>query len=73
MMWRFEKPLLCKNPRVQKQIPNHADILILGPAGGGKSSLIKTFYRSLYEMKYLPPHVKSSISIRESKDLLKAQ
>jgi GTPase SAR1 family protein len=28
-------------------LPNHIDILLFGPAGSGKSSLIRTFYRSL--------------------------
>lgn len=28
-------------------LPHHIDILLFGPAGSGKSSLIRTFYRSL--------------------------
>ena len=35
-------------------LPNHADILIFGPAGSGKSSLIRTFYRSLHGTKDVP-------------------
>jgi energy-coupling factor transporter ATP-binding protein EcfA2 len=29
-------------------MPSHVDILLFGPAGSGKSSIIKTFYRSLH-------------------------
>jgi GTPase SAR1 family protein len=32
-------------------MPNHIDILLFGPAGAGKTSLIKTFYRALHENK----------------------
>ena len=31
------------------KIPDHADIILFGPSGSGKSSLIRTFYRSLNE------------------------
>ena len=30
-------------------VPNHIDILLFGPAGAGKTSLIKTFYRALHQ------------------------
>ncbi len=29
-------------------LPNYVDLLLFGPAGSGKSSIIKTFYRSLH-------------------------
>jgi len=29
-------------------MPDHIDILLFGPAGAGKTSLIKTFYRALH-------------------------
>jgi GTPase SAR1 family protein len=35
-------------------MPNHIDILLFGPAGAGKTSLIKTFYRALHENKEMP-------------------
>ena len=31
-----------------EDLPNHVDILLFGPAGSGKSSLIRTFYRALH-------------------------
>lgn len=30
-------------------LPNHSDIIVFGPSGSGKSSLIRTFYRALHE------------------------
>lgn len=30
------------------QLPDHADILVFGPSGSGKSSLIRTFYMALH-------------------------
>ena len=36
-----------KEPTLEEP-PSHVDILLFGPAGSGKSSLIKTFYRSLH-------------------------
>lgn len=37
------------------EIPEHIDILLFGPAGAGKTSLIKTFYRALHEKNEIPP------------------
>lgn len=38
-------------------LPNHTDILLFGPAGSGKSSLIRTFYRSLHGVNKLPDYI----------------
>ena len=32
-------------------VPDHIDLLLFGPAGAGKTSLIKTFYRALHNTK----------------------
>ena len=37
-----------------EDVPNHLDILLFGPAGAGKTSLIRTFYRALHEKNILP-------------------
>ena len=47
------------------KLPNHADILLFGPAGSGKSSLIRTFYRSLYEVKQLPEDISNQLVIKQ--------
>ena len=30
------------------EIPEHIDVLVFGPAGAGKTSLLKTFYKALH-------------------------
>jgi GTPase SAR1 family protein len=47
-----------------ESLPNHADILLFGPAGSGKSSLIRTFYRSLHGIKDLSTDINESIIIK---------
>ena len=46
-------------------LPNHADILLFGPAGSGKSSLIRTFYRALNGVRQLPNQVNDSLIIKK--------
>ena len=46
--------------------PEHVDILLFRAAGSGKSSLIKTFYRSLHDQIDLPDHIKASLKIKET-------
>ncbi len=48
-----------------EKIPDHADIILFGPSGSGKSSLIRTFYRSLNETQRLSEKVEASLSIKE--------
>lgn len=44
------------NPRLNYRIlPEHISILLFGPSGSGKSSLIRTFYRSVNNKSELPP------------------
>ena len=46
-------------------VPNHLDILLFGPAGAGKTSLIKTFYRALHEKSALPKQIESDLSVKD--------
>ena len=45
-------------------VPNHCDILLFGPAGSGKSSLIKTWYRALHEAKDIPLDIAEKLKIK---------
>ena len=40
-------------------IPDCVDILLFGPAGSGKSSLIQTFYRALHNKEMLSEEIKN--------------
>ena len=46
-------------------VPNHLDILLFGPAGAGKTSLIKTFYRALHEQSSLSDQVESVLTVKD--------
>lgn len=46
-------------------MPDHLDILLFGPAGAGKTSLIKTFYRALHDRSTLPEHVRNILTIKD--------
>jgi GTPase SAR1 family protein len=46
------------------EIPNHIDILLFGPAGAGKTSLIKTFYRALHDHQEIPTSVAELLTIK---------
>ena len=48
-------------------VPTHVDILLFGPAGAGKTSLIKTFYRALHQKSKLPQQFAQSLTVK-SKD-----
>ena len=48
-----------------EDVPNHLDILLFGPAGAGKTSLIKTFYRALHEKCTLPHQIESMLSVKD--------
>eukprot|EP00743_Colponemidia_sp_Colp-15_P001379 GILK01001513.1.p1 GENE.GILK01001513.1~~GILK01001513.1.p1 ORF type:complete len:393 (-),score=67.46 GILK01001513.1:171-1289(-) len=47
-------------------LPNHVDLLIFGPAGSGKSSLIRTFYRALHNTATIPEEILSKIIVKET-------
>ena len=47
-----------------RNVPDHADIIIFGPTGSGKSSLIRTFYRALHDTQFLPESVAESLCIK---------
>ena len=56
------------NPRYNyTDLPNHCDILLFGPSGSGKSSLIRTFYHSLYNTRVLRPDISKAIVIKDEK------
>jgi hypothetical protein len=56
------------NPRYNyADLPNHCDILLFGPSGSGKSSLIRTFYHSLYNTRVLPAEITKSIVVKAEK------
>ena len=46
-------------------MPNHLDILLFGPAGAGKTSLIKTFYRALHEVSTFPDQIESILAVKD--------
>ena len=45
-------------------MPDHLDILLFGPAGAGKTSLIKTFYRALHVNQSMPENVKELLTVK---------
>ena len=46
-------------------MPSHLDILLFGPAGAGKTSLIKTFYRAIHEKSVIPASIEASLSVKD--------
>ncbi|CAK9064432.1 Hypothetical protein SCF082_LOCUS33171 [Durusdinium trenchii] len=47
-------------------LPGHADILIFGPSGSGKSSLIRTFYMALHKTQQVPPDFAERIIVKDT-------
>jgi GTPase SAR1 family protein len=45
-------------------MPDHIDILLFGPAGAGKTSLIKTFYRALHLHHTIPENVQELLTVK---------
>lgn len=45
---------------------NQCNIILFGPSGSGKSSLIKSIYRSLYNSAILPPEAMSKLIIKDT-------
>lgn len=45
---------------------NFINIVLFGPSGSGKSSFIRTLFKSLHQTKSLPPDVYSRLTIKDS-------
>ncbi len=45
---------------------NTCNIILFGPSGSGKSSFIKTLYRSVYSTSILPPETLNKLIIKET-------
>lgn len=43
-----------------------SNIILFGPSGSGKSSFIKSLYRSLYNSPFLPPEVMNKLIVRST-------
>lgn len=50
----------------QQALPPHADILVFGPSGSGKSSLIRTFYMALHKTKEVPKNFADRIIVKDT-------
>jgi len=50
----------------QASLPGHADILIFGPSGSGKSSLIRTFYMALNKSHEVPVDFADRIIVKDT-------
>eukprot|EP00927_Polykrikos_kofoidii_P056352 TRINITY_DN50493_c0_g1_i1.p1 TRINITY_DN50493_c0_g1~~TRINITY_DN50493_c0_g1_i1.p1 ORF type:complete len:374 (-),score=71.44 TRINITY_DN50493_c0_g1_i1:188-1309(-) len=48
------------------QLPPHADILVFGPSGSGKSSLIRTFYMALHKLQEVPEDFAERIIVKDT-------
>eukprot|EP00448_Togula_jolla_P010308 CAMPEP_0170616264 /NCGR_PEP_ID=MMETSP0224-20130122/25778_1 /TAXON_ID=285029 /ORGANISM="Togula jolla, Strain CCCM 725" /LENGTH=351 /DNA_ID=CAMNT_0010942051 /DNA_START=28 /DNA_END=1079 /DNA_ORIENTATION=+ len=46
--------------------PSHADILVFGPSGSGKSSLIRTFFMSLHKTQEVPKDFADRIIVKDT-------
>ncbi|CAE7467013.1 unnamed protein product [Symbiodinium natans] len=47
-------------------LPGHVDILIFGPSGSGKSSLIRTFYMALHKSQQVPADFADRIIVKDT-------
>lgn len=53
------------NPRIDYSVlPNSANLIVFGPAGSGKSSLIRTFYRALHNTSTIPKEVRQQLVVK---------
>jgi energy-coupling factor transporter ATP-binding protein EcfA2 len=48
------------------QLPPHADILVFGPSGSGKSSLIRTFWMAYNGSQEVPPDFAERIIVKDT-------
>merc|ERR1719362_1475542 len=53
-------------PLPQAALPPHADILVFGPSGSGKSSLIRTFYMALHGQTAVPHDFAQRIIVKDT-------
>jgi len=53
-------------PPPASALPPHADILVFGPSGSGKSSLIRTFYMALHKTQRVPPDFAERIIVKDT-------
>eukprot|EP00929_Paragymnodinium_shiwhaense_P001665 TRINITY_DN101902_c0_g1_i1.p1 TRINITY_DN101902_c0_g1~~TRINITY_DN101902_c0_g1_i1.p1 ORF type:complete len:380 (+),score=102.26 TRINITY_DN101902_c0_g1_i1:88-1227(+) len=51
---------------VAQAVPGHADILVFGPSGSGKSSLIRTFYMALHKTQEVPDNFAERIIVKDT-------
>ena len=58
-----EKTMFINSPKTANFIEK-SNIILFGPSGSGKSSFIKSLYRSLYNSSVLPPEVINKLIIR---------
>lgn len=50
----------------QSSMPMHSDILVFGPSGSGKSSLIRTFYMALHQTTAIPKALADKIVVKDT-------
>jgi len=49
------------------ELPNLCNIILFGPSGSGKSSLIRTFYYALHNTRVLPKEIEQTIVVKGEK------
>lgn len=58
-----EKSIFFASPSLGTKI-NRCNVIMFGPSGSGKSSFIKSLYRSLYNSPILPPEALNKLKIK---------
>mmetsp|Transcript_24027 Transcript_24027/g.42682 ORF Transcript_24027/g.42682 Transcript_24027/m.42682 type:complete len:341 (-) Transcript_24027:729-1751(-) len=54
------------NPKLDYSVvPNQANLMLFGPAGSGKSSLIRSFYRALHASDKIPKEVRTKVRVND--------
>merc|ERR1719337_116151 len=56
----------CSADAQMQAAPQHGDILVFGPSGSGKSSLIRTFYMALHKTQRLPDDFADRIIVKDT-------
>lgn len=59
-------PEILSTAAAKKELPGHADILVFGPSGSGKSSLIRTFYMALNNTLQIPAAMAEKIIVKDT-------